>query len=125
MATRQRKFDRARYFNIVSLDGRDQLDLLSFEWLRFNKFLVDRNLETYVVSSDRDGRLDLISNDFYGTVDLWWIIAIANSILDVMSEIVVGKRLSIPSLSDVEEFYQLILRNQRQLVEVAFPSRSI
>tara|TARA_R110001592_G_scaffold5457_1_gene30042 strand:+ start:6658 stop:6963 length:306 start_codon:yes stop_codon:yes gene_type:complete len=33
--------------------------------------------DLYVVTSDRD-RLDLLANQFYNDVDLWWVIANAN-----------------------------------------------
>ena len=33
--------------------------------------------DLYVITSDRD-RLDLLANQFYNDVDLWWIIANAN-----------------------------------------------
>ena len=34
--------------------------------------------DLYVITSDRD-RLDLLANQFYNDVDLWWIIANANT----------------------------------------------
>ncbi len=42
-------------------------------------------------------RLDLIANDVYGDVNLWWIIADANAIIDPMTELAAGTKIRIPS----------------------------
>ncbi len=44
-------------------------------------------------------RLDLISQDFYGVPDLWWVIARVNGILDPLVGIATGTRIRIPTKS--------------------------
>lgn len=40
-------------------------------------------------------RLDIISHRYYGDEDYWWVVAIANRVMDPFS-ITVGRRLRIP-----------------------------
>lgn len=44
-------------------------------------------------------RLDLISHDFYGVPDLWWVIARVNGILDPLVGIPMGTRIRVPTKS--------------------------
>lgn len=60
----------------------------------------------YIVKASEEGRLDLISYKIYGTVDYWWVIAIANDIyfpLDVKA----GDVLLLPPKYYIE---QVLLR---------------
>lgn len=50
----------------------------------------------HVVDPTEENRLDIISNIYYGTPNLYWAIAMANNILDPMV-IVRGTVLKIPS----------------------------
>ena len=45
------------------------------------------------------GRIDLVSYEFYGTPELWWIIAEANGIAFPPDDLAVGDVLRIPSPS--------------------------
>jgi len=51
---------------------------------------------TYVVPAHQENRLDLISNAFYGTPELWWVIADANNMSDPMTATPAGTQLRIP-----------------------------
>ena len=42
-------------------------------------------------------RLDLISQNFYGTPELWWVIAIVNNIHDPIVGAEVGQTIRIPT----------------------------
>lgn len=53
------------------------------------------------VSAGEEGRLDLISHQYYGTSLLWWVIAEANDLFNVWTEVTSGKVLRIPSTSYV------------------------
>jgi hypothetical protein len=52
--------------------------------------------DTYVISTLGD-RLDLLANDFYGDVTLWWIIASANALPGDSLYPPVGMQLRIPN----------------------------
>lgn len=53
----------------------------------------------HVVEEKEVNRLDIISNKYYGTPDKWWLIALANGMIDpfVVNK---GTMLRIPSLLD-------------------------
>lgn len=52
--------------------------------------------QNYVVTDKDIGRLDLISFDFYGTPNLWWVIAHVNNIIDPIVDMETGTSLAIP-----------------------------
>ena len=47
------------------------------------------------------GALDLISERVYGTDRLWWVIAMANDVIDPFNEVVSGLELKYPPFSYV------------------------
>jgi hypothetical protein len=51
----------------------------------------------YTVPPLGEHRLDLISNNFYGVPDLWWIIASVNLIEDPLVAVDAGKIIRIPT----------------------------
>jgi len=56
--------------------------------------------DIYVIATDAD-RLDILSFQFYGRTDYWWIIAIANNIGRGTLTVPEGAQLRIPT--DVED----------------------
>lgn len=59
--------------------------------------IVPQDGDTYVdVDSGYAGRLDLVAFDKYGDCDLWWVIALANGIDLIPTDVVIGMRLRIP-----------------------------
>ena len=54
----------------------------------------------HVVEANQEGRLDTISNIYYGTPAYFWAIAAANNIIDPMT-IVAGTVLLIPSIDSL------------------------
>lgn len=54
--------------------------------------------KVYTVTNKTENRLDIISLMYYKTPQYWWIIAIANNIIDPLAEIKEGTRLRIPSI---------------------------
>ena len=55
----------------------------------------------YTVTGATQNRLDVISQKFYGTPQLWWLIAFANNIIDPFTEVTAGIRLVIPPREEV------------------------
>lgn len=51
----------------------------------------------YTVPKSAVGRMDLISNRFYQVVDLWWVIARVNHIVDSLTEPAFGDIVRIPT----------------------------
>lgn len=73
--------------NEVLLSTRERLDIR-----------VDPRDQIHTVSHEDMGRLDIISNIYYRTPLLWWIIAESNDIYDAFQPVTVGTMLRIPSL---------------------------
>ena len=65
------------------------------------KFKVSETDLYHRVEDSEENRIDMISYKYYGSVYLWWIIAIANGILDPLLEIASGDTLRIPDISTV------------------------
>jgi len=53
----------------------------------------------YTVKFSETRRLDKIADLHYGNINLWWIIALANNILDPFSELTVGDIIRVPNLA--------------------------
>lgn len=51
----------------------------------------------FAVPAPGEHRLDLISGQFYGVPDLWWIVASVNNIIDPLVAVPTGTRLRLPS----------------------------
>lgn len=51
----------------------------------------------YNVPQSAENRLDLISQKFYGTPELWWVIALVNDIHDPLVGVTVGQQIRIPT----------------------------
>tara|TARA_R110000744_G_scaffold52348_1_gene112151 strand:- start:303 stop:593 length:291 start_codon:yes stop_codon:yes gene_type:complete len=45
-----------------------------------------------------EGRLDMISTMVYGTPNLWWVIAMANDIMDPEEELIPGALIKVPTI---------------------------
>lgn len=70
----------------------------------YNQFMQKRNLsEVYhVVEPTEEGRLDMISNLYYGSPRFYWLIAEANKIIDPFT-VISGTILLIPKLESIYE----------------------
>lgn len=86
--------------------GDKVLDVLSPTWARIAEALKTIPTKVIIVDDSMVANLPAISWDQYGSVDYWWIIAQVNNIIDPMSEVVSGKKLKIPSLSDIQAILQ-------------------
>ena len=53
------------------------------------------------VTDQNLGKLDLIAFDVYGDPDLWWVIALANNIDLIPTDMVIGTKIRIPEKSFV------------------------
>lgn len=53
--------------------------------------------ELWVVPPAGVPRLDLLANDFYGTPQLWWVLASVNNILDPLVSVPTGTAIRVPT----------------------------
>lgn len=68
-------------------------------WPEFVPQTTDRFI---TVDSEYVGKLDLVAFDEYGDVDYWWVIALVNDVLEIPSDIYLGRKLRIPSKGYVD-----------------------
>lgn len=67
-----------------------------------NYSIPEKSSDTYfTVDTAVENRLDIISMRYYKSPIMWWVIAIANNIIDPFSEIPIGTVLRIPELTSV------------------------
>lgn len=59
-------------------------------------------------------RPDIISYRIYGTIKYWWILCKINNIGDLWNDIKVGDIIAVPSVSDINEFYDKVSRRKRR-----------
>ena len=73
------------------------------------RFVAESDKDIYhFVKDGEENRLDIISQKYYGTPDLWWAIALANEFIDpfVVNE---GALIRIPSVITLNDANQRIL----------------
>lgn len=51
----------------------------------------------YTVPQAGEGRLDLISQQFYGTPELWWAVAVVNDLRDPLIGFEAGQTIRVPT----------------------------
>lgn len=67
--------------------------------LMFDAVVADDSDELFSVPVGMANRLDLISNQFYGTKNLWWVVASVNNLLDPLVGFVPGELVRVPQKS--------------------------
>lgn len=92
-----------------------EIDLGAFEVQEFQ----------YIVTQAVVNRIDLISREVYGTVNLWWLIALRNDLINVMEDMQVGQTLYIPSISEYYKFYNKTVKAQPDTEEYSFNRRTL
>ena len=93
---------RTLIYDINTVAGLKEYDFLTGELTGFQY----KNAPAYHrVTGGEVGRFDLIAYQYYQNEDWWWIIAAANEIVDPMNEIIVGKRLVIPNILDIWDYF--------------------
>lgn len=90
MTTRISKNSRLRYAPLVLVDGYEFWDLLVLEGIP-----VQPDETQYVVKMT--DRIDLLANTFYGDPVLWWVLAVANNMEILPTDLKFGVTLRVPS----------------------------
>jgi hypothetical protein len=114
--------NRLTLFKKELVNGNLEVDYLSNKVINFDTFPTQERV--FIVRSDVLGRIDLISYEVYRTVDLWWLIALRNDIIDPVDGLYLGQKLYIPSLLDYYDFYNKNLKPEDE-VDVTFDQRRI
>lgn len=90
------------------LNFADLLAAEGFEFWETPDFpeIIPQDNDTYIeVDSNYFGRLDLLAFDQYGDVDLWWVIALANNLDIVPTQMKIGQKLRIPNKNYIQTLF--------------------
>lgn len=98
--------NKDRYFKTFTKDGVNYQDVLSFSFLSFEDYLKDKMINIVLIQDEEVNSPDLISYNYYGVSDYWWVICFINKIKDPFTELTLGKKLLIPKIEDIENFIQ-------------------
>ena len=94
----------SRYNNLRLLLNQDSIPIIeSWDPIELEELPEDR---FYEVTAPLAHRPDLISKIYYGTEQLYWVIARVNGMVDPFAETTVGKKLRIP---DRDNLFHTIL----------------
>lgn len=102
------KFDYTTICPHITRNNEKVLDILSNDFRHFQQYMLSRNVKQHIVKEFESGRLDLISYAEYNTVELWWLVARTNNIIDPLEEVYTGLILQIPSIVQLEAYLQLV-----------------
>lgn len=104
MPVRIQSQSRLQFADLGVIDGVE-----SWEMFEPPAILEQADDTTYTVT-DGD-RIDLIANKFYGNPRLWWIVAVANDLDDLPTDLYGGRLLRIPSPRYITQEYFTQVRN--------------
>jgi len=96
--------NRCLFFKDIIVDEIPQLDLLDSSLPEFK--IVREPAGYYRVNQADLGNPDLIAYKVYQTERFWWLICLANGIMDVKNDLEVGQLLTIPNILDINDFYK-------------------
>lgn len=90
-----------RYKNLRRIQDEDTKKVFHESWNQNTVGFSDSDAY-FTVTSAEENRLDIIANNYYGTAKYWWVIALANYIIDPF-DIPIGTQLRIPPLISLYE----------------------
>lgn len=97
---------RRQLFGTVIVDGNIELDYLNTSLAEMEL----RTVQTVTVNSVFENRPDLLAFQSLGSYHLGWLIAWHNDLKDPVGELVIGKKIKIPSIDD---YYRFVSRNKK------------
>ena len=101
-----------QYFEVKEVKSNYELDLLGTSLAKFKSYLT-RPFSFIQFKPGYVGNLDKLSYEIYEVEELWWVIAIANDIIDPFTNELVGTLLKLPDLLDINDFYTDNYENYR------------
>lgn len=91
--------DVSRYKNVRTIQDKDTAKIYH-ETVNQYKIPEKDDESTYIVGIETENRLDLVSYRSYSTPKYWWVIALANNIIDPF-DVPYGTILRIPQLTQL------------------------
>ena len=97
------KYKRTNFMKVVkNSDDVEEFDFLLNNW---DLFEIKDQISFDSVRKYDMRRPDILSYRVYGDSKYWWILCKVNNIDDVWNDMELGKRLIVPSIYDIENFY--------------------
>ncbi len=106
MAVALRVTSRLRFAQLIKLDGVEHWEMPEYPTIE-----AANDDKRYTV--DRNDRIDRLADRFYGSSELWWIIALANGMELLPNDLNANAVIIIPSQNRV--FTQILRRPSRGL----------
>lgn len=107
MTVRIREASRLQYARLAVLDGVEHWELPEYP-------TIEESNDDLRHDVDRNDRIDNLAQRYYGSPELWWVIAIANGMELLPNDLKPGTRIRIPSGKRV---FSKILRTNRRNTE--------
>lgn len=106
------KFKRTNFMKeVTSADGIQEYDFLLSNW---DLFQINTNITFNTVQVLDIQRPDYMSLRIYGSSEYWWILCKYNKIDDIWNDLYVGMDLVVPSLFDINSFYERVKQRFRK-----------
>lgn len=90
---------------MYEINGITEFDFLESPFNNIQDYLLREGKKFVRFEGGYVNRYDLISYDMYGIVDMWWFVALANSVMDPFDDSIVGEQLVIPNIRDFFDVY--------------------
>lgn len=105
------RFNRTNFVKREVVDNKVEMQLVNdyFE----DCFEIKRQVKYYQLEKNDVQHPDLLSIKLYGIQDYWWILCKINNIYDIWYDIVPGKVIVVPNVSDIEDFYTAVKKKQK------------
>lgn len=95
------RYSRLRYEDLI-YDERDKTVRIGMKDFTFiNNLKSTVTFTTYKIPPQYELRPDLISNSFYGTPELWWVISAYNGFFRLPQDFYVDRVIMVPSAEGV------------------------
>ena len=94
---------RTNYLKEANVNGFNELDLGSMDFGNYDC----GETKNYMVHYFEVGRPDIISQNIYGTTNLWWFVLWFNKICDVYNDLRDGMIIKYPQLEMVLQAFKL------------------
>lgn len=99
MATIFDRFSFLNFFNLFIVNNFTFWDSIIFRDLSKPR---EDDIKVVITKADR---IDLISNKFYGTPQLWWVIALANNMRNISTDFRPGREIVVPSSEFIDKLF--------------------
>ena len=92
----------SRYKDLRTIKNKDDNRLIHETMFKYKIVESDEDI-IYTITDKTKNRLDVIASMYYRNPQYWWIIAIANDIIDPLTELKIGTTIRIPPLLSIYE----------------------